>query len=156
MDPLAIQGINLLSGDHALVSTPLVSSEVLQKEAVAPEALVVDIQLRAFFWLARAARRLPAASRLARRGLARLKELRAGRHINSDAAAPATSPVRRAEPAVTFEPQSPLWPLWLAGALDAPAAALLARGAPSAAPALRRSPRPLCGCTVPSCDCACR
>ena len=83
-----------------------------------PEALVVDIQLAAPPPGSR--EQLvdcppPPGSRAAK--LARLKELRAKYgHINSDAAAPpVTSPVRRAEPAVTFEPQSPSRPLVAGG-----------------------------------------
>ena len=74
-----------------------------------PEALVVDIQLAAPPPGSREQlvdRPPPPGSRAAK--LARLKELRAKYgHINSDAAAPpVTSPVRRAEPAVTFEPRT--------------------------------------------------
>ena len=83
-----------------------------------PEALVVDIQLAAPPPGSR--EQLvdcppPPGSRAAK--LARLKELRAKYgHINTDAAAPpVTSPVRRAEPAVTFEPQSPSRPLVAGG-----------------------------------------
>ena len=83
-----------------------------------PEALVVDIQLAAPPPGSREQlvdRPPPPGSRAAK--LARLKELRAKYgHINSDAAAPpVTSPVRRAEPAVTFEPQSPSRPLVAGG-----------------------------------------
>ncbi len=83
-----------------------------------PEALVVDIQLAAPPPTSREQlvdRPPPPGSRAAK--LARLKELRAKYgHINTDAAAPpVTSPVRRAEPAVTFEPQSPSRPLVAGG-----------------------------------------
>ena len=83
-----------------------------------PADLVVDVQLAAPPPGSREQlvdRPPPPGSRAAK--LARLKELRAKYgHINSDAAAPpVTSPVRRAEPAVTFDPQSPSRPLVAGG-----------------------------------------